>query len=377
MYNKIDKINKFMEFIFDFFYYYYVWVYEIAIICVMFFLWYCLSFVDRVHYRERARKYGILVRLYVKNNKIVTYFKSLIGLLIETLNKTLNETLNKTQNKTSIFQKYIIPYINANPKYAKYVKYFDRDRYSCFNYVNIHLIIFRPICVLFESIAGFMEGIEGLDPIMVISHNTDNDHVLNSTVDPSNNSVSKNDPDNYTNTNTACNDMSNIISSNIIENTPKEEPKDSIDTDEIYKQITTRDDHVLSPESIDVLSEALSEYAKKKEMMDIEIGKTNNYVDRKVRGYVNTNHNDNLNVSVESNETPESNEISESNETSGSNETSESNETSGSNESNEINIDHMESEETRETDIDKENKLKLQRNRLVVRLARRKYEANI
>lgn len=93
----------------------YIFLYQISLFITVFMFWILLGYVDRVHMRERFRRYG--------NN--------------------LSNTIAK-----------LFP-VNQQ----------TGDRFR--------LIIIRPVCMIFEIITGFLEGLEGLEPIIMISSNKD------------------------------------------------------------------------------------------------------------------------------------------------------------------------------------------------------------
>lgn len=86
-------------------------VYRLSLIlCIMYF-WLNLSYVDRVHFRERCRNLGVNVNTMLKN-----YVSEIV-------------------------------------------------------YDKLRLYIIRPLCVVMESFVGFLEGVENLEAIINISDN--------------------------------------------------------------------------------------------------------------------------------------------------------------------------------------------------------------
>ncbi len=96
-------------------FYIYSTVYQISLIITFCFLWNTLSYVDRIHLRERARKIGI---------------------------------------STSIIFSYIL------------IKKFFYDKFR--------FIIIKPLCALFEIIIGFLEGLENFEATILLSDNNHN-----------------------------------------------------------------------------------------------------------------------------------------------------------------------------------------------------------
>ena len=89
--------------------YTYLSLYQISIVIVGFMTWILISYIDRVHMRERARKYGVI----------------------------LSEMLSKNILSENAYDKFRISIIG-------------------------------PLCVIFEITAGFLEGIENLEPIITM-----------------------------------------------------------------------------------------------------------------------------------------------------------------------------------------------------------------
>lgn len=92
--------------------YTYINLYCISLMISLVSMWVLLSFVDRVHTRERARRVGVSVSLILANICI-------------------------------------------------YEKVYD----------YIRLLIIRPMCAIVETSAGFVEGLENFDPIIALSDN--------------------------------------------------------------------------------------------------------------------------------------------------------------------------------------------------------------
>lgn len=87
-------------------------MYQLSLYIAFCFLWLCMSYIDRVHFRERCRRYGIFV--------------------------------HNSLQKISFIRTY-------------------------YQYIRIYLL--RPICTLCEMIVGFLEGVENLEAIVNISEN--------------------------------------------------------------------------------------------------------------------------------------------------------------------------------------------------------------
>lgn len=92
--------------------YIYTYLLYISLFPLIFLLWISLSYVDRIHLRERARRYGVQI------SKI---------------------------SSTVIMNDYI----------------YDKCR----------ILIIRPICALCDFLAGIFEGMENLEPIIKIMEN--------------------------------------------------------------------------------------------------------------------------------------------------------------------------------------------------------------
>jgi hypothetical protein len=93
-------------------FYLYFMLYQFSILIIFVGLWVSLSYVDRVHFRERARRCGLVT--------------------------------------TSIIEHIMI----------------KRSIYD-----NFRIMIIRPVCVIFELLVGFLEGIENFEAIILISEN--------------------------------------------------------------------------------------------------------------------------------------------------------------------------------------------------------------
>jgi hypothetical protein len=145
----------------------YVNLYQISLFITMIALWILLSYVDRIHMRERFRQYG----------KKLT---RLISILL------INE------------------------------KTYDRFR----------LIVIRPMCAISEMITGFLEGIEGLEPIIMIASNKDNFIREENSITPN---------------------VSNPIDVSVKNEINKDEIKNEINKDEIKNEINKNDDIDIRP----------------------------------------------------------------------------------------------------------------------------------
>src|SRR6218665_1201955 len=93
----------------------YLQLYRISLIVSMLFLWNALSHIDRVHMREKTRYVGSIV------SRCLSFI-------------TINNSV----------------------------------------YDGLRLILIRPICVILDTVAGFIEGLEGLEAIFLISENYQN-----------------------------------------------------------------------------------------------------------------------------------------------------------------------------------------------------------
>jgi hypothetical protein len=92
----------------------YLNLYRISLTICCLFLWVVLSYVDRIHLRERARRFGL-------------YISSIIAYLLV---------------NTYIYDKF-------------------------------RVIVVRPLCTIFETIIGFLEGIEKFEAVILLSDNND------------------------------------------------------------------------------------------------------------------------------------------------------------------------------------------------------------
>lgn len=161
----------------------YICLYRISLIIVIIFQWFVLSYIDRIHFRTRTRKLGVHI------SNIIAYL---------------------------MIKKYI------------------------YNYFRLYII--RPLCVILESICGFMEGIENFDPIIVISDNisydnninhignTKTDNNINKVVDNINNDNIHSDKQN--NSSDMIDDSDDI--SNTTDTTENESTYDSFDNSSSY-----------------------------------------------------------------------------------------------------------------------------------------------
>jgi hypothetical protein len=122
----------------------YLNLYIIGLYLVCIFFWISLSYVDRVHLREKTRRYGTQIYMTLNN----------------------------------------LSYVNM---------YYDKLR----------IILFRPISVILEMITGFIEGIENSDPIICLSSNNDLTYEENDVkrcyISPSDNDLVNIYPSNNTN----------------------------------------------------------------------------------------------------------------------------------------------------------------------------------
>src|SRR5437762_3510649 len=100
--------------------YVYMILYQIGVIVCSIGSWVSLSYVDRIHFRERARRYGVMVTSIIENMMV----------------------------KRIIYDKF-------------------------------RILIIRPICVILETLIGFLEGIENFESVIVISENNRFIHPLN------------------------------------------------------------------------------------------------------------------------------------------------------------------------------------------------------
>ena len=89
----------------------YINLYRISLLFVLIFQWFVLSYIDRIHFRTRTRKLGLFV------SNIISYI---------------------------MVKKYL--------------------------YDSFRLYLIRPLCVILESVCGFMEGVENFETIIVISN---------------------------------------------------------------------------------------------------------------------------------------------------------------------------------------------------------------
>lgn len=94
----------------------------INLLILLGFFYYMLNFVDKVHFRERFRRYGNIL------TKIIIKF---------------------------LYQKFDIIHVNKILRYTNY--------------------LFRPLNVILETITGFFEGIENNDPIILLAENFNKD----------------------------------------------------------------------------------------------------------------------------------------------------------------------------------------------------------
>ena len=92
----------------------YLNLYQISLSACCLFLWVMLSYVDRIHLRERARRFGL-------------YISSIIAYLLV---------------NTYIYDKF-------------------------------RVIVVRPLCTIFETLVGFLEGIENFEAVILLSDNND------------------------------------------------------------------------------------------------------------------------------------------------------------------------------------------------------------
>ena len=97
----------------------YFFFYKISLLIFCGFTWLCISYVDRIHAREKTRHVGCLI------HKVIT-----------------------------------------ESKYEFLKNIYEKTRY----------ILLRPLCVISECITGFIEGIENCDPIIKIQYNL-NEHL--------------------------------------------------------------------------------------------------------------------------------------------------------------------------------------------------------
>ena len=99
----------------------YVILYKMSMFLFGVFLYSCISYIDRVHAREKTRHIGCFIH------------------------KILSEC-----------------------KYSIVCTIYDKSRY----------IILRPLCVFAECITGFIEGIENCEPICKINYTQINDEII-------------------------------------------------------------------------------------------------------------------------------------------------------------------------------------------------------
>lgn len=93
----------------------YIWIYQYSLYIALFFVWLCMSYIDRIHFRERCRKKGTKIHDFLTSYSHINKF-----------------------------------------------------------YPHIRIYLLRPVCSLFEMIVGFLEGVENLEAIVNICENKDN-----------------------------------------------------------------------------------------------------------------------------------------------------------------------------------------------------------
>jgi hypothetical protein len=153
----------------------YLNLYQISLIITGIMSWLALSYVDRIHMRERARRYGVIVSILIA---------SLVSKITGKNTSGSSEPLILAQDSSisNIYDKF-------------------------------RLIIIRPICTILETLIGFLEGIENIEPIIIIADNKDKFNIKTSNntettttsiisvpPTPSNLSCTFNTPDKKTNT---------------------------------------------------------------------------------------------------------------------------------------------------------------------------------
>lgn len=151
----------------------YISLYRFSLMVMSFFLWISLSYVDRVHMKERTRRYGSI----------------------------LSDSFLKVIMNEAIYNK-------------------------------IRLFVIRPLCVLSEIVSGFLEGIENLEPILMISSNQ-NKFILSS---PNESNVSDTSNISHMNHSEASNNESSTIENDASHRTTNF----SGSGDQKYHKITTR-----------------------------------------------------------------------------------------------------------------------------------------
>lgn len=152
----------------------YLNLYQISLTASFIFLWVALSYVDRIHLRERARRIGL-------------YVSTIIAYLL----------------------------INA--------QFYDKFR----------IVVARPMCAIFETVAGFLEGVENFEATVLISENKDQ-YLIDADIDDD---ISGDDSDDISTIRSINNSFDSVLCT--------EDPmNDSAQDDYQCRKITTRYDPV-------------------------------------------------------------------------------------------------------------------------------------
>lgn len=120
----------------------YFFLYRIAAIISVILFWVTLSHTDKMHMRERSRRLGNKIR-----NSIVHNTSSVSRFALRTLNSTavFEFVIN---NQSSMERAYLI----------------------------VALYILRPVSIALEMITGFTEGVENVDPLIVLESINKDEH---------------------------------------------------------------------------------------------------------------------------------------------------------------------------------------------------------